>query len=29
MDKNSKKCIECGGGMHAIKVIDRGQENIH
>ena len=29
MDKIGKKCIECGGEMHAIQVIDRGQKNIH
>jgi hypothetical protein len=29
MEKNRKKCIECGGETHAIRVIDRGQKNIH
>ena len=29
MDKNGKKCIECGGETQAIQIIDRGQRNIH
>ena len=29
MDKQSNKCIECGGETHAIQIIDRGQRNIH
>ncbi len=29
MTENSTKCIECGGETHAIKIIDRGQRNIH
>jgi hypothetical protein len=29
MTENSTKCIECGGETHPIKIIDRGQKNIH
>ena len=25
----TKKCIECGGKTHPIKIIDRGNQNIH
>lgn len=29
MEDTEKKCIECGGATHPIKIIDRGQKNIH
>jgi len=29
MTEKIGKCIECGGETHAIKIIDRGQKNIH
>ena len=29
MSEKSKTCIECGGETHPIKIIDRGQRNIH
>jgi hypothetical protein len=29
MSESRNKCIECGGESQAIKIIDRGQRNIH
>ena len=29
MTDDNTKCLECGGETHAIKIIDRGQKNIH
>ena len=29
MEQTGRKCIECGGDTSAIKMIDRGQKNIH
>ena len=29
MSETNQKCIECGGETHPIKIIDRGQKNIH